>query len=771
MEGHNKRTKQCTLGTFVKRIKSSCQSESVSSEQITEVEHTSNSEADKCENFTATSTSTPKKCAATAASIDVDLDNHQKQEQFSRTNYNAKAVTKYQLPKCWSMEQFTYFSDKYPWLFVLSNRLGCQLCNQIGTLGIEQERSCHIASDWKLGKVTFNGSNVSANQSSLRKKLFEHSNSKSHHKAESIIKTSQSNLISKSVDKLNAKALQTSERIFNIVYSLAKRNRPLSDITNEVELQVKNGVDLGLSLHSRGTAVNIVQHIATEMRKTVFSKIIAQKGKLCIILDEATTCSKLAVLVIYLRCELTTVAYPVNMFVDLQELISSDAENIVKVLLQCLDGYGFTSSYLKNNLIGICSDGASVMLGSKSGVGVRMVELFPGILLWHCLNHRIQLALGDAIDSVSQVNHCKIFLEKLHCFYSQSTKNQRELNDMASDLGLEIQKIGRVFGPRWAACSLRATKAVWKSYPVLYKHFKAKSDAEAKGIVKRLEKRSFIIDLSIIIDILQELAYLSEGLQRRSITLSDADRLINLTLRALERNKDQKGNYEVSVPQLLLSGTYDFIQNDATCSLKNRSLPREQLYQSVIDNLRQRLTCTVHCKQMTNSDKHESVENYKELLSLFDLLDDSKWVDISVPWFEGERKLPMLSKQIKFDVPVVDFRDFVESKTRKLNRGIPESIVRAKRICSTIAVSSSEAERGFSVMNCICTDYRGSLLVENISNLMFIKIVGKPVNDFNATPFVKSWLNSHHRSADSAQIKNAVKHEYSDNEKAIWELL
>ena len=43
---------------------------------------------------------------------------------------------------------------------------------------------------------------------------------------------------------------------------------------------------------------------------------------------------------------------------------------------------------------------------------------------------------------------------------------------------------------------------------------------------------------------------------------------------------------------------------------------------------------------------------------------------------------------------------------------------------NTIPISSSEAERGLSKMNIICTDTRTRLAVDNICSLMFISING-----------------------------------------------
>ena len=102
--------------------------------------------------------------------------------------------------------------------------------------------------------------------------------------------------------------------------------------------------------------------------------------------------------------------------------------------------------HVQNNLIGFCSDGASVMLGSKFGVAKRMKVDFPHTLIWHCLNHRLQLALDDFIKEIKHVNHFKIFLDKIYAILHQSNKAQVQLNSISEELYIQINNIGKVLG-------------------------------------------------------------------------------------------------------------------------------------------------------------------------------------------------------------------------------------------------------------------------------------------------------------------------------------
>ena len=60
---------------------------------------------------------------------------------------------------------------------------------------------------------------------------------------------------------MNERYIASTCRVFITVYSLAKRCRPFSDIKDEIELQIRSGVDMGIGLHSRKTAVKVIDYI------------------------------------------------------------------------------------------------------------------------------------------------------------------------------------------------------------------------------------------------------------------------------------------------------------------------------------------------------------------------------------------------------------------------------------------------------------------------------------------------------------------------------
>src|SRR5258705_14011853 len=91
-------------------------------------------------------------------------------------------------------------------------------------------------------------------------------------------------------------------------------------------------------------------------------------------------------------------------FFDLLELPNQTAEAIVTALLACLRSYGLTEDYLKENLICIVCDGASVMLGKKTGVAARLREIVSEVIVWHCMSHRVELAVHDTMEDITAIN-------------------------------------------------------------------------------------------------------------------------------------------------------------------------------------------------------------------------------------------------------------------------------------------------------------------------------------------------------------------------------
>jgi len=206
------------------------------------------------------------------------------------------------------------------------------------------------------------------------------------------------------------------------------------------------------------------------MRKKLCSEIVVNKRKLCIIVDESTSISYKTMLVICPRAAIASNEEVITFFFDIVELQNTTAETIQTNIINNLSKYGLTSDYLQHNLAFV-SDGASNMLGRISVVGIKLQKLYPNIIVWHCCNHRLELAVSYTLKEVQGINNFQHFIEKLYTLYHQSPKNRNELSLCAASLEQRLLTIGKIFTIRWVASSERILKAVWNNYSALYEHF------------------------------------------------------------------------------------------------------------------------------------------------------------------------------------------------------------------------------------------------------------------------------------------------------------
>ena len=110
-------------------------------------------------------------------------------------------------------------------------------------------------------------------------------------------------------------------------------NRPFLDFQSEIEVQVLNGSDMGQILHSNVACGNSARHICKQMRSTVCNVIVNNKYKFSLLIDESTTITKLATMIVYVRTSFDGIK-PVTIFSDLIELRSSNATSILSSLPQ-----------------------------------------------------------------------------------------------------------------------------------------------------------------------------------------------------------------------------------------------------------------------------------------------------------------------------------------------------------------------------------------------------------------------------------------------------
>ena len=134
----------------------------------------------------------------------------------------------------------------------------------------------------------------------------------------------------------------------------------------------------------------------------------------------------------------------------------------------------------------------------------------------------------------------------------------------------------------------------------------------------------------------------------------------------------------------------------------------------------------------------------------------------------GEAEIRNLSKRLQLNerTMIRGFREYLTEKS------VPDKLLPLQIALSTIPISSSEAERGFSQMNLIFTPTRASLMTTTVSSLLFIRLVGPPLTRFDPARYVDSWLLRGRHSAIDTNSKERSRECVSDeNLVKLWGLL
>ena len=102
-------------------------------------------------------------------------------------------------------------------------------------------------------------------------------------------------------------------------------------------------------------------------------------------------------------------------------------------------------------------------------------------------------------------------------------------------------------------------------------------------MANRLSNKYFLDDSALMIDILQELSFLSEALQGRCVTLTRAEKLILRSIKAFELLIENKGTFEKKIDDRIASEKFKdihLIENH-----KFGRLPRKKLLEVIIENI------------------------------------------------------------------------------------------------------------------------------------------------------------------------------------------
>jgi hypothetical protein len=238
----------------------------------------------------------------------------------------------------------------------------------------------------------------------------------------SICKERENERLEQSIDVANSRFVERHKenidvtcKIFRTVYECVTSHLSCSEHPRLVELQSLNGINCGNILYSHHACSNITSHIAAEMRSELVQFLKINGAMFSIMVDESTSVSNVQSMVVYLRTRFD--GKLCTYFLGLLPLTIATASGLEDTLMQFLNGIGLSDDVLSKQFIGFCSDGASCMIGQHKGVATLLKVRFPRLKTFHCMAHRLELAVKNAVDTVNLVSRFKMFVDELYKVY------------------------------------------------------------------------------------------------------------------------------------------------------------------------------------------------------------------------------------------------------------------------------------------------------------------------------------------------------------------
>ena len=199
-------------------------------------------------------------------------------------------------------------------------------------------------------------------------------------------------------------------------------------------------------------------------------------------------------------------------------------------------------------------DGAAVMMGNRSGVATRIIDDFPWVTAIHCVAHKLELGVLDAVKTFDYLKKFEDCVKKIFLFYYYSPKRRRELKEIAEVLQEDLLQYGAVKSVRWVSSKSRALRAISRNLEATAAHTEhAASNArnademgKARDIHKTITTLRFVKFLHLLQDVLKVVVDVSLQFQSNKLLIIDIPRQVEKLTMQLKSLKLTPGKNMIS---------------------------------------------------------------------------------------------------------------------------------------------------------------------------------------------------------------------------------
>jgi hypothetical protein len=222
-------------------------------------------------------------------------------------------------------------------------------------------------------------------------------------------------------------------------------------------------------------------------------------------------------------------------FWNIVPIEGQDAESIfcadVDSLLRLVEG---DKLLLYKKMVGLGSDGASVMTGGKGGGGAKWKYKNPRLLQNHCCCHRCALCGATAYKEIPELEIFNSQLHQHYNYFSLSVKRRGALNDVQKRMEEKANSLLRDVDPRWLSKG-GAVDSLQRNLVALYvMHCEAEDENLSAPFLEMLRSHFFLVMVHGCQDIIGKLNLINVKMQTCGISPLTIKALVNATKTGLQ---------------------------------------------------------------------------------------------------------------------------------------------------------------------------------------------------------------------------------------------
>lgn len=204
--------------------------------------------------------------------------------------------------------------------------------------------------------------------------------------------------MAQAVAKMNKDNFEVLKKLFRTAYYVAKEEIAMAKFSSLCKLQISNGVNMNNTYLNDHACRNFIGAMVHVHRLDTTSQI--EKSRFLSVLSVGSTDN------IVIEQELVYVRFlyngkPQTKMIKIVDLKHAHAVGILNAIDGAVKDVGITLEIWRSKVVCANFDGASVMMGEINGVAGQLKRRVPHIVVLHCVAHKLELAVLDAVKGVA----------------------------------------------------------------------------------------------------------------------------------------------------------------------------------------------------------------------------------------------------------------------------------------------------------------------------------------------------------------------------------